>query len=380
METSKSSALSDGAALHHRPSEADQRLLRTVLAPWRKLTDPWFHGLENIPADGPVLLVGNHSTYAFVDMPLMFEEIHRVRGRFVRGLADHAHFVVPGWRDVLTRGGAVRGTRENCRVLLGAGEAVLVYPGGGREVAKRKGEKYQLLWKQRTGFARMAIEAGCPIVPFGAVGAEESYEILLDADHPVSRRCARSSSGSAVAGTSCGRSPGASGRRRCPGRSGCTSPSASPSRPPAGPPKTPTTPREPYEIRYGTRSRSSSSSYWPNGSGKPVRAEPGSHGVGIPSSPGRGRALAALALAAFAATILAVVAIVAFRQGETSDGRSTRAEDWVLPALDGNGQVALADFRGIRVATLVQPLNAQCDRAHRRRDPHVPTVRLTSDP
>jgi hypothetical protein len=36
---------------------------------------------------------------------------------------------------------------------------VLVYPGGGREVAKRKGEKYQLLWKERVGFARLAIEA-----------------------------------------------------------------------------------------------------------------------------------------------------------------------------------------------------------------------------
>jgi 1-acyl-sn-glycerol-3-phosphate acyltransferase len=66
--------------------------------------------------------------------------------------------------------------------LLAAGEAVLVYPGGGREVAKRKGEAYHLIWKQRVGFARMAIEAGCPIVPFGAVGAEDSYDILIDAD------------------------------------------------------------------------------------------------------------------------------------------------------------------------------------------------------
>jgi hypothetical protein len=31
----------------------------------------------------------------------------------------------------------------------------------------------------------MAIEAGCPIVPFGAVGAEDSYDILIDADSPA---------------------------------------------------------------------------------------------------------------------------------------------------------------------------------------------------
>jgi 1-acyl-sn-glycerol-3-phosphate acyltransferase len=176
--------LSD-AQLRYRPSDADRRLIAAALAPWRALTDPRFYGLDRIGADGAVLLVGNHTVFGMLDMPLMLGEIHRATGRFVRGMADHAHFAVPVWRDVLMRQGGVRGTRENCRALLAAGEAVLVYPGGGREVAKRKGEKYQLLWKERVGFARLAVEAGCPIVPFGAVGAEESYDILLDADSPV---------------------------------------------------------------------------------------------------------------------------------------------------------------------------------------------------
>lgn len=61
----------------------------------------------------------------------------------------------------------------------------MVNPGGGREVAKRKDDKYQLIWKERLGFARMAIEAGCPIVPFAAVGAEKSFDIVLDAYHPL---------------------------------------------------------------------------------------------------------------------------------------------------------------------------------------------------
>lgn len=168
-----------------RPSDRDIRMLRTVLRPWQKLTRPRWHGLDNIPRQGPVLLIGNHSTFAFLDMPIMISEIDRFTGRYVRGMADHAHFAIPGWRDLLLRAGGMPGTRDNCRALLDQGAAVLVYPGGGREVAKRKGEKYQLIWKQRTGFARMAVEAGCPIVPFGAVGAEESYDIVLDADSPV---------------------------------------------------------------------------------------------------------------------------------------------------------------------------------------------------
>ena len=72
----------------------------------------------------------------------------------VRGLGDHNHFAVPVWRDLLTRLGVVRGTRENCGRLFAAGEAVLVFPGGGREVFKHKGEKYVLVWKERVGFAQ----------------------------------------------------------------------------------------------------------------------------------------------------------------------------------------------------------------------------------
>jgi 1-acyl-sn-glycerol-3-phosphate acyltransferase len=177
--------LSDGVALRHRPSAAELKALDLLLAPWRALTDPRFIGLEHIPSDGPVVLVGNHSIFGVLDLPLMIDGIRRDRGRYARGLAEHAHFAVPAWRDMLVRFGAVRGTRQNCRALLAAGEAVLVYPGGGREVAKRKGESYQLIWKHRMGFARMAIEAGAPIVPFGAVGAEDAYDILIDADSPI---------------------------------------------------------------------------------------------------------------------------------------------------------------------------------------------------
>jgi 1-acyl-sn-glycerol-3-phosphate acyltransferase len=59
---------------------------------------------------------------------------------------------------------------------------VIVFPGGGREVFKHKGEKYRLMWKERIGFARLAIEHGVPIVPFASVGVEDMFEIVSDAD------------------------------------------------------------------------------------------------------------------------------------------------------------------------------------------------------
>ena len=156
--------------------------MEALLRPWELITDPVFHGTDLIPDSGPCLFVGNHTIYGLLDLPLLVHHVQRERGLFLRGLAEKAHYKVPVWRDFLTRFGAVDGTRENARALLRDGEAVLVLPGGGREVAKRKGERYQLIWKQRLGFARLAIEARCPIVPFAAVGGEETYDIIVDAD------------------------------------------------------------------------------------------------------------------------------------------------------------------------------------------------------
>ena len=164
-----------------RPSAAEIAFATAVLAPWRWLTAPKFYGLENVPTDRPVLLAGNHTIMGLLDAPLMVLGIHEHRGVFIRSLGDHAHFRIPGWRELLRTFGTVEGTRENCAALMRAGESIMVFPGGGREVFKRKGEKYQLLWERRLGFARLAIEHGYPIVPFAAVGAEECYDILLDA-------------------------------------------------------------------------------------------------------------------------------------------------------------------------------------------------------
>ncbi|MCE2680483.1 MAG: hypothetical protein LW629_08580 [Burkholderiales bacterium] len=45
---------------------------------------------------------------------------------------------------------------------------------------KRQGEQHTLRWKKRIGFARMAIENKCTVVPFSTVGADDCYDILYD--------------------------------------------------------------------------------------------------------------------------------------------------------------------------------------------------------
>ncbi|WP_228566472.1 lysophospholipid acyltransferase family protein [Nocardia sp. SYP-A9097] len=177
--------LTDGAPLHVALTDMDRRAIELLVAPSRAWFSPRFYGLENFPLDGPVLLVGNHTLAGGTDAPLLAAEILAKHDRLVRGLAENVLIDVPVLRDALQRLGIVRGNRHNCITLLEQGEAVAVFPGGGREAMRGKGQKYQLLWEGRTGFARMAIATGAPIVPIAMVGGDDIYDIVFDGNHPV---------------------------------------------------------------------------------------------------------------------------------------------------------------------------------------------------
>lgn len=153
-----------------------------MTAPARAYFRPRFFGLERIRPHRKTLFVGNHTIYGLFDAPLLFAKVYKETGIAVRSLGDKVHFQVPGWRDLLSRLGTVNATRENTIALMRAGEPILVFPGGGREVMKRKGEAYRLIWKKRTGFVRLAVEHGYDIQPFASVGAEEVYDIVADAN------------------------------------------------------------------------------------------------------------------------------------------------------------------------------------------------------
>lgn len=158
--------------------------LASLVEPFSRVTQPRLYGVEHLPADGS-LLVGNHTIYGFLDLPFMMAEIWKHRQLAVRGLGEHAHYAVPIWRELLTVGGMVHGTRDNVRALMRERQTILVFPGGAREVNKRRGQQYQLLWRERIGFARLAIEQGYPVVPFAAVGAEEMLDIIVDQTTPI---------------------------------------------------------------------------------------------------------------------------------------------------------------------------------------------------
>jgi 1-acyl-sn-glycerol-3-phosphate acyltransferase len=143
-------------------------------------------GLEHIPEQGPVLLVGNHSggnaspdTLIFT---LAFSAWFGVERRFHQ-LAHNLVVSYPGIGGMLRRFGTVAASPENARRALRAGAAVLVYPGGDWEVHRPSWHGRRVDFAGRKGFVRLALEEDVPIVPVVAIGGQETALFLSRGEH-----------------------------------------------------------------------------------------------------------------------------------------------------------------------------------------------------
>ena len=137
-------------------------------------------GAEHIP-DKPCLFVGNHSLFAldgWVIMPIIQKEL----GRFVRSMGDKFLFENDAISRFFVKRGAVMGHPVVCDALMEADQDILVFPGGAHEAVKPKSQMYQLQWKERYGFIKLAAKHGYNIMPFGLVGPDEFYSHLLEGD------------------------------------------------------------------------------------------------------------------------------------------------------------------------------------------------------
>jgi 1-acyl-sn-glycerol-3-phosphate acyltransferase len=152
------------------------------LNPLLDLYRPYVDGLANLPRDGRFLLVGNH-TQSGAEVFLISYYLRRELGVRVRPLAERGMGEARGLaRDLIAAYGGVVGHPDTARELMRHNETVLVFPGGGREIAKFKGEQYRLRWDGRSGFARVAIESNYPIVPVALVGGDDVYQSLFARD------------------------------------------------------------------------------------------------------------------------------------------------------------------------------------------------------
>ena len=155
----------------------------------QRLFKPTVLGAENIP-DRPCLFIGNHSLFAldgFVLNPLMLVKY----GRFLRAMGDKFLFANEGIANYVMARGATMGHPEVCKALMADQQDILVFPGGAHEAVKRASEMYQLQWKERYGFVKLAAESGYTIMPFGMVGPDEFYAHYLEGDELPDSRLGR---------------------------------------------------------------------------------------------------------------------------------------------------------------------------------------------
>ncbi len=156
-------------------------------APIVEMSRPYVTGLQNLPADGRFLLVGNH-THGGNEVFLIPYFVRAAIGAHVRPLADRQFGRMRGLQaDLFAAYGAVVGTPDAGRELMQGGATILVFPGGAREVGKFKGEEYTLRWKDRNGFARLAVECDYPIVTAALVGGDDVYASLVSRDSVLGR-------------------------------------------------------------------------------------------------------------------------------------------------------------------------------------------------
>ncbi len=163
-----------------------QPLLELFAAYYR----PEVRGFDDLPASGPCLVVANHSGGgAPPDMPILLTRWWRRRGveEPVYGLF-HSFFIgLPGFRSVLTRFGALEAGWEAAGAVLEAGGIVLVYPGGDHEAFRTWKDRNRIDLAGRTGFVKLALRTGVPIVTAVSIGVQDSIFVLTRVERPARR-------------------------------------------------------------------------------------------------------------------------------------------------------------------------------------------------
>ncbi|MDX6733270.1 MAG: hypothetical protein QOC54_3218 [Baekduia sp.] len=168
--------------------ERDPDYIRETLPRMWLLSSLYFRGevrgLGHIPDEGAALLVGNHSggnlTPDTTVFSLAFHAYFGVERPFHQ-LAHNLVLSLPGL-GFLRKYGTVAASPENARKALQSGAAVLVYPGGDREVHRPSWQGGRIAFGDRKGYVRLALDQDVPIVPVVAVGGQETALFLTQGE------------------------------------------------------------------------------------------------------------------------------------------------------------------------------------------------------
>jgi 1-acyl-sn-glycerol-3-phosphate acyltransferase len=151
-------------------------IAKAILAPILRIVfRPWVEGLENVPRTGPAIFASNHVSFSdsfffplVVPRKITFlAKSDYFTGRGIKGWLTRQFFAGVGQVPVDRSGGrASEGALRTALRILGEGKLLGIYPEGTRSPDGR-------LYRGKTGVARMALEAGVPVIPVAMIGTYE---------------------------------------------------------------------------------------------------------------------------------------------------------------------------------------------------------------
>jgi 1-acyl-sn-glycerol-3-phosphate acyltransferase len=169
-------------------SGQDETTLQRQKFFWNLLVDYWFRmeidGWENIPAP-PALLVGIHSGAPFVwDAWTVGLQWWRRFGqdRPLHGTAHDALMAIPIFGSYFRSMGVLPAAPDAIATALAEGRDMALWPGGEVDSLRPWSERDRANLAGRTGFVKMAIRAGVPIVPIATVGGADAMPVLIRGD------------------------------------------------------------------------------------------------------------------------------------------------------------------------------------------------------
>jgi 1-acyl-sn-glycerol-3-phosphate acyltransferase len=164
----------DVFGLHPPSLDRAAALVDALYRRWFRVTA---HGVEHVPATGPVVVIANHAGALPIDAAMLCLDLYHRTGRIPRVIADRFVPLLPIIGTLFTRLGVAVGTRANVRVLLDRGELVVIFPEGAAGIGKPFRDRYHLQ-QWRVGHAELALRHRAPVIPAAIIGVEESWPVL----------------------------------------------------------------------------------------------------------------------------------------------------------------------------------------------------------
>lgn len=139
--------------------------------------------IDQVPASGRAMVVGNHSGGLPVDGGMLLTALllDRDPPRLAHGMVEKFANRWPFVSTWFSRVGQFTGLPEHATALLEAERVLMVFPEGARGTGKLYDQRYELV-DFGTGFMRLALQTGTPIIPLAFVGGEEAIPVKLHLD------------------------------------------------------------------------------------------------------------------------------------------------------------------------------------------------------